>query len=168
MPRFRSIPFLALGAVAPFAATAQAPAPASNTGSFHLAATCARAMPLFTAPGERQWAKGWDPRMLSGSVQRGSVFRTRHGNGQPTTWVVTDYDPSAGRASYARLAEGSSMGLVDVRCTDGQAGARVQVTYTLTALSDAGRAFVAHFLAGPHYRAMLEAWRAAVSAALAK
>lgn len=168
MSRFRSTLCLALGAIAPLAVAAQAPAPASNTGSFHLAATCARAMPLFTAPGERQWAEGWQPQMLSGSVQRGSVFRTGHGSGQLTTWIVVDYDPGAGRASYARLADGTNMGLVDVRCTDEHAGARVQVTYTLTALSDAGRAFVAHFLAGPHYRAMLEEWRAAVSVALEK
>lgn len=168
MARFHSILFLALGVVTLLAAAAQAPAPVSNTGSFHLAATCARAMPLFTATGERQWAKDWQPQLLSGSVQRGSVFRTRHGNDQTTTWVVTDYDPSTGHASYARLAEGANMGLVDVRCTDELAGARVQVTYTLTALNDAGRRYVAHFLAGPHYHAMLEEWRAAVSVALAK
>lgn len=167
MPRLRPALFLALCAATPLAA-AQTAAPASSTGSFHLAATCVRAMPLFTAPGERQWAKGWQPQMLSGSVQRGSVFRTRHGNAQPTTWIVTDYEPGAGHASYARLAEGANMGLVDVRCTDEHAGARVQVTYTLTALDDAGRASVAHFLAGPQYRVMLEEWRMAVSTALAK
>lgn len=168
MTHFCPTLFLALCTVTPLAATAQTPAPASNTGSFHLATTCARAMPLFTAPGERRWAEGWQPQMLSGSVQRGSVFRTRHENGRPTTWIVTDYEPGIGHASYARLVEDSNMGLVDVRCTDERAGAQVQVTYTLTALSDAGRAFVKHFLAGPHYRAMLEEWRTEVSVALAK
>lgn len=124
-------------------------------------------MGLFTAAGEKRWAPGWAPQMLSGDTARGSVFRTRHG-GQASVWIVVDYDPQAGRASYARLVEGSNMGLVDVRCTDeGNGGSRVQVTYTLTGLGAEGEAFVSRFLAPEHYAAMLTDWQRALLAALA-
>jgi hypothetical protein len=139
--------------------------PISRSGQFHLPASCARAMPLFTAAGEMLWAPGWMPQMLSGGTARGSVFRTHHG-GRTTVWIVVDYDPGAGRASYARLVEGSDMGLVDVRCTGDGKGSGVQVTYTLTGLDADGAAFAARFLAPAHYRAMLDDWQRALVAAL--
>ena len=153
------------GAGIALAPPAEAVSPATASGSFHLPAPCARALPYFTALGEKAWAQGWKPRLLSGATQRGSVFVTRHAQRQ-TTWIVVDYDPSAGRASYARLVEGSNMGLVDVHCANESRGARVQVTYTLTGLDDAGRAVVADFLDAGHYRAMLEEWRQALTATL--
>src|SRR5579859_1152765 len=77
-----------------------APAP-SQTRSFELSLPCAQALPLFTAPGERLWAPGWNPEMLSGGMERGSVFRTRNAEHE-TVWVVTEYAPEQGRASFAR------------------------------------------------------------------
>jgi hypothetical protein len=46
--------------------TAMSASPASRTGSFHLDAAPRRAFALFTAQGERLWAPGWEPEMLSG------------------------------------------------------------------------------------------------------
>src|SRR6185437_14633732 len=83
--------------------------------SFHLDAPLARVFPLFTALGEKAWARGWEPQLLSGREERGSAFRTLH-DGRETTWIVVDYLPSAGRVSYARLVQGSNIGLVDVQC----------------------------------------------------
>ena len=81
------------------------PPAARRVRSFHLDAPRARVFPLFTARGERDWAPGWDPLILSGAEERGSAFQTRNQGGQTTTWIVVDYRPAAGRASYARLAE---------------------------------------------------------------
>ena len=97
-------------------------APRTQMHSFHLDAPCARVFPLFTARGEREWAPGWDPVMLSGAEERGSAFQTRNHQGQTTTWIVIDYRPSEGRVSYARLAHGSNIGLVDVICTEPMQG----------------------------------------------
>ena len=161
----------ALLALLPLAAMATPPmpaAPASRTGRFHLAAPCQRAFPLFTALGETQWAEGWHPDLLSGATGRGSVFRTRHPDGQTAVWIVVGYDPAAGRASYARLVEGSNMGLVDVRCTAlSVSRSLVEVTYTLTGLDEQGKAFVSRFLSEHHYAAMMAQWQRALSAALA-
>lgn len=152
---------LALAAIPAMAAE-----PRSRTGRFRLPGACARVMPLLTARGERQWAEGWRPELLSGDDGRGSVFRTRHADGRATVWIVVDYYPAAGRASYARLAEGSDMGLVDVRCRPAPGGSTVQVSYTLTGLNTQGAAFVDAFLAEAHYAAMMREWRDAMAAAL--
>ena len=141
--------------------------PATQVRSFHLDAPLARVFPLFTALGEKAWAPGWEPQVLSGREQRGSVFRTVHG-GHDTTWIVVDYRPAEGRVSYARLALDSNMGLVDVRCNTATGGGTdVSVRYTLTGLNAHGRAFVSDFLDPRHYDRMIEEWRVAISGALA-
>jgi Polyketide cyclase / dehydrase and lipid transport len=126
-----------------------------------------RVFPLFTAEGERAWAPGWEPRELSGAGERGSAFITAGHGGRTVTWVVTDYRPAEGCVSYARLVEDSNIGLVDVSCTPAQlGGTEVSVRYTLTPLSEAGRAFVSEFMAEEHYSQMIEKWRLATSKAL--
>lgn len=146
--------------------SSMATVPLTQVRSFHLNAPLARVFPLFTALGEKAWAPGWEPELLSGREARGSVFRTTHG-GQETTWIVVDYRPAEGRVSYARLAKDSNMGLVDVECTTAAAGGTdVSVRYTLTGLNERGQAFVSGFLDPGQYRRMIEEWRAAIGAAL--
>ena len=143
--------------------------PATQIRSFRLEAPLERVFPLFTAEGERRWAAGWEPRILSGEVERGSAFVTRGHTGIETTWIVADYRPDEGRVSYARLAEGSNIGLVDVVCTPVEGGATlVSVRYTLTGVSEAGRAFVREFLEPARYARMIDEWQAATSAALSQ
>lgn len=136
-------------------------APVSQSASFRLEAPLERVFPLFTAEGERAWAVGWDPEMLSGTVERGSVFRTRMPDRPETVWIVADYQPDQGRVSYARLALGSNMGLVDVHCRRDGAVTEVSVRYTLTGLDAEGEHFVAGFLAPARYAAMIDGWRLA-------
>jgi hypothetical protein len=156
-------------AVALYATAATAAAPATQAGAFHIDAPLARVFPLFTAAGERAWAQGWEPEFLSGGAERASVFRTRTHAGMESTWIVTDYRPAEGRVSYARLAHGSNFGLVDVTCTPSSAGGTdVSVRYTLTGVSAEGERFVSQFLGPDHYRQMMDKWRSAIAAVLAK
>lgn len=150
-------------------ATAMSYASGSQTRTFTLPAPCARVFPYFTAEGERRWAPGWAPEMLSGDRERGSTFRTRAADGRVTTWIVSAYEPAAHRVSYARLAEGSNIGLVDVRCepADGE-GSRISVSYTLTALGAEGDACVRAFLDDAAYTAYIDEWRQQLTAALAR
>jgi hypothetical protein len=143
--------------------------PRTQMRSFHLDAPRSQVFPLFTARGEREWAPGWDPLILSGAEERGSAFQTRNREGQTTTWIVVEYRPSEGRASYARLAESSNIGLVDVVCTEPAGGGTdVSVRYTLTPLNAGAQAFVDEFLEPRQYERMIEEWRLAVGAALAQ
>jgi hypothetical protein len=83
------------------------------------------------------------------------------------TWVVTDYRPAEGRVSYARLVHDSNIGLVDVICAEARnGGTDVSVRYTLTPVSDTGKAFVDEFMADDNYSRMIEEWRVATSEAL--
>jgi Polyketide cyclase / dehydrase and lipid transport len=141
--------------------------PPTRLQTFHLEAPLARVFPLFTAEGERAWAPGWEPRILSGTGQRGSVFMTTAHTGGTVTWIVTDYRPAEGRVSYARLVQDSNIGIVDVNCTElAGGGTDISVRYTLTAVSEAGKSFVAEFLSAQHYRTMIDEWRVATSKAL--
>lgn len=147
---------------------AMASAPLSNSRDFGLDATCARVFPMFTAEGERAWAPGWNPEMLSGDVERGSAFRTLgHRDGRETVWIVVDYRPDQHRVAYARIAQGSNIGLVDVSCRHAAPdGAQVSVRYTLTGLNQDGDDFVREFLSDAHYTRFIEEWRVALSAVL--
>jgi hypothetical protein len=146
---------------------AMSASPATQVRTFHLDAPLAQVFPLFTAQGERAWAPGWEPRILSGAEERGSAFITTAHTGGTVTWIVIDYRPSQGRASYARLVQDSNIGIVDVACTEvAGGGTDIAVRYTLTAVSEAGESFVARFLADQHYTTMIEEWRVATSKAL--
>jgi len=143
--------------------------PETQLRSFHLGALRGLVFPLFTALGERAWAPGWDPVLLAGAEERGSAFRTKNHHGQETVWIVIDYRPAEGRVSYARLAYGSNIGLVDVVCTEPPAGGTdVSVRYTLTALSEEARSFVRDFLNPEHYSQMMEEWRAALNSLVSR
>lgn len=169
MPRAHCYRFLLVIAATLWSDLAMSAVPLTQVQGFHLDAPLARVFPLFTAEGERLWADGWDPEILSGREERGSVFRTVNDSGKVTTWVVTDFRPAEGRVSYARLAEGSNMGLVDVICTENpHGGTDVSVRYTLTAVSAEGKRFVAGFLDPKQYKAMIDEWRTATAAAIGK
>jgi hypothetical protein len=143
--------------------------PRTQIRTFHLDAPRARVVPLFTARGEREWAPGWDPTILIGAEERGSAFQTCNREGQKTTWIVVDYRPSEGRASYARLAHDSNIGLVDVVCTEALGGGTdVSVRYTLTPLNAGADTFVSDFLDPQQYDQMIGEWQAATTAALAR
>ena len=149
-----------------WSAAAMPSPPGTQTRTFHLDAPLAKVFPLFTARGERAWAPGWEPRILSGAEARGSAFLTSAHDGGLVTWIVTDFRPAEGRVSYARLVNGSNIGLVDVWCAAAGGGTDVSVTYTLTAVSAAGESFVTQFLADEHYTHTIEEWRIATSKAL--
>jgi len=139
--------------------------PKSQARTFRLDAPCARVFPLFTPLGERAWAAGWDPEILSGSEKRGSVFRTR-AHDEETIWIVSAYEPDQHRVSYARLKHGSNFGLVDVECRQSDSGSEIRVRYTLTGISPEGEAFVREFLDDARYDRFIDEWRRALGAAL--
>lgn len=121
--------------------------------------------PLFTPAGEKLWIREWDPRYLhpaSGETQQGMVFTTGAGD-DLTYWGLVDYDPQRHRARYARVTPASRFGFVEVACTAQGAGTRVEVTYTFTALTDAGNAFLEQFTEAS-FSGLIEDWKAKIEA----
>jgi len=77
--------------------------PAAQARTFQPRFAACSILPLFTAEGERAWSAGWEPRILSGTGERGFPRSSREVTTMSCPWIVTQYRPSEGRASYARL-----------------------------------------------------------------
>ena len=161
-----------------WSASTMATPPATQTRRFHLDAPPLRVMPLFTAEGGRDRCRC--ARSIGSRCRRRRALRPllvlplgradrdardradRHGtraHGHETTWIVIDYRPERGVASYARIVGDLEMGLVDVSCAATRGGSDVTVTYTLTPLSSDGAARVAGMLEITHFDQMIEEWR---------
>ncbi|MEO0420441.1 MAG: hypothetical protein AAF249_16395 [Pseudomonadota bacterium] len=135
-----------------------------QTGSFALDMTPDEALPLFTGPGERLWAPGWNPSFLNGDgYEEGTVFVTG-GHGDTTYWYVKAYDTSEHRASYVRVTPGADLGSVDVQLvSDGKDGSTVIVSYRLTGLSEAGNESLRSHYSEEKYAEMMEEWRSLIN-----
>src|SRR5256885_12282353 len=70
--------------------------------TFDLPAAVADATPLFGPVREREWAPEWAPRFLhpADAAQRDGAVFTTVGHGGTRLWVLTEYDPGAGRVAY--------------------------------------------------------------------
>jgi hypothetical protein len=175
----RAIETPPLGAASPFdvASTESPPFEAvhlEKTQTIRFGAPMERVFPMFTPEGERQWVPGWDPRYLPcerRDLARGTVFTT-HLAGEYTLWIVARVDLDRHEVEYARTVPGSRTGLVRVRCSrqcqsksGALAGTDVEVTYTLTALSEEGNALLRKLETGG-FDAMMRHWEADVARAL--
>ncbi|HLH57576.1 MAG TPA: SRPBCC family protein [Streptosporangiaceae bacterium] len=138
------------------------------TGHIRVALPPDQAFRLFTPRGEEEWATGWKPRFpvpAPDDTRPGTVFET-DAHGQRTVWLVVDRSEGR-RISYARVTPGERAGTVTVVIDAvGQHGEEsdVEVTYDLTALSDATDGDLADFADG--YAAYLRSWQNAIAARL--
>lgn len=118
---------------------------------------------LFTPRGEELWASEWVPRFpvpVPDDTEPGTVFATS-GHGRETIWLVTGREPGR-RMCYARVTPGEQAGTITVTLTPAGAGSRVEVTYQLTALSDAAEARLSEF--ADAYPAFLRSWQDEIEA----
>lgn len=117
----------------------------SRTRVQHYDASPAVVYPLHWAIDELSWAVGWELEMvqpLSGPPVEGAVFRTRQG-GTEQVWVLTNWDPAAGRVDYVHFTAGHHVTEIHIHVSGPEQGpAQVVVTYTWIGLSPAGNDFV--------------------------
>ncbi len=138
----------------------------SRSATIHLSAAPERVLPLFEPIGEMRWAEGWAPRLLypaSGEACVGMVFTTQHPGEAETTWTVATYDAARCHITYVRQTPGSRIGVIDVACAAaGEHASAATVTYTFTALGEAGNAYIAAFTE-EHYAAYMAGWERAIN-----
>jgi hypothetical protein len=138
-----------------------------RAASFTLDIPPDRAFPFFTPEGERAWAPGWDPRYLhpvDGAAGVGMVFTTSMS--EETLWMMLRYEPAQGRVEYLRCTPGSRVGVVRVECVPLDGGrTRVNVSYELTALTEAGNATIAA-LDDVAFSAFIAGWPEAINRTL--
>lgn len=122
--------------------------------------------PLFTPLGEKHWEPDWNPEMLypaSGAAQVGTVFTTRHGAEPAKIWTIIGYDRDLLRISYLNVAPTSHVTTIDIVCEAiGAQATSATITYTLTALTPQGAAYLDTFTA-EHYAAYIASWEVAIS-----
>jgi hypothetical protein len=135
------------------------------TGRIRVALAPEQAFRLFTPMGEQDWAPGWHPHFpapVTDDSRPGTVFETR-AHDQHTIWVVTGRSPGES-ISYARVTPGDSAGTVTVTISGAVTDdslSEVEVTYQLTALTDAGAQHLRQFAEG--YDAYLRSWQDAIA-----
>jgi hypothetical protein len=122
--------------------------------------------PLFDPLGERLWAPGWEPHFLypqPGKPEAGAVFTTRQDRGQAVIWTIAALDGAGQRIEYLRVTPEEQLARIAIRCAelpDGTTEARV--TYSFTALAEAGNAFVLGYT-DAHHRERIAGWERAIN-----
>jgi hypothetical protein len=151
---------------------AAAPRPLRRAeASIHLTfdAPLVHVMPYFGPFEEKKWAMTFDPKVAiaddDGKQRPGVVFTTTD-RGTDTTWILTDYDPGAGLVRYVTVTPGVKAAELHIQGTMKDHRTRVDVTWSVTPLSDEGMQYVTHLMQefprqGPH-------WESAIKAAMAK
>jgi len=101
--------------------------------------------PLLCPEREKEWLPGWDAHMIysaTGVAERGAVFETAHAHGR-TLWLVTEYDPPR-RIAFARWQpDGLLVHIEIVLARRHTGGTAVGISYTFTAVTEAGASTLA-------------------------
>ncbi len=126
----------------------------------HLNASADAAFPLFGPVRESEWAPEWAPSWIYPPEPRqssdGAVFTTTLRAGV-ATWMMTVYDTEKHTVEYVNFIPGHRVTEISITVRPETAATSVaRVTYRVTALSQEGGEFVAHFAKnfageGPHW-----------------
>ena len=134
--------------------------------TIHLPCVVERAFSLFEPLGEKLWARGWEPVMLypaSGAATVGAVFTTRHADEPTKIWTIVAYEKAQAHIAYFNVLPGGYTSKVDVRCeTDGKQATSACISYTLTALTPHGNAYIERFTDEQQYQAYISSWETAI------
>ena len=98
---------------------------------------------------EAEWLDGWDYDLIfsnSGVAEPGCVFISRSKGEKDTIWLITNRDDQACKTEFARITPESRVAHLTVRIEDaGKHTSRVDIKYTITALTEAGNNFIGNF-----------------------
>lgn len=116
--------------------------------------------PLLCPVREAEWIPGWTADLVwsrSGFAEAGAVFITPGAGGSPWVWHIVEYAAATGRIRFSVTAPGSHLVDLELRLRADGPGSRLAWSYTLVALSEAGRNHLAAFHAAfPDKMALLE------------
>ena len=102
--------------------------------------------PLLCPVREVEWLDGFVFTMIysaSGVVEAGAVFSTAAPGEQDTVWMVTQHDPTARRAQFARVTPNSRTCTLTIAVEACDADRSfVDVSYTYTSIAESGNTFI--------------------------
>lgn len=138
---------------------------ALRTATIRLDGPVEKVFLLFGPVREKEWAPGWDPRLVwpeTGEVVEGMVFTVDETPGR-VFWVVTHYDAERYEIAYANVLPGQTLNRIEIACK--AAGAEqtdCTVRYAFVGLSDEGNKFV-EMHSEEAYAAKLRHWVEAIN-----
>lgn len=142
------------------------PIQASHTFRQDLVGTPERIFPLLCPVREAEWVDGWDPELVvtaSGVIEPGCLFVTDEGEGEDAVWVTVEHDPESWRVGFVKVTPGHTVGRIEIQLQDKPGpGTYAYVTYSYTALSESGRAFIEAFDES-HYQGFMQEWELALN-----
>ena len=98
---------------------------------------------------EAEWLDGWDYDLIfsnSGLAEPGCVFTTSSAGEKDTIWLITRRDDQHCETEFARITPESRAAHLTISIQDGgKHTSRVHITYTITALTEAGNTFIENF-----------------------
>lgn len=118
----------------------------THTYTQKLDATPEQVFPLLCPVREAEWADGWEAKIIystSGLAEPNCIFLTAHDGEQTTVWVMTRHDPASHEVEFTTFTPGNRTGRTHIQLADNSDGTTdANITYTFTALSEAGNRFV--------------------------
>lgn len=148
--------------------TSTHPTRVSHAYTQHLHAPPEVVFPLLCPEREREWVPGWNPTWImsvSGVAEEDCVFATDDEHGQ-SLWVITDHQPTTYVRMY-KLTPGLVLTRLDITLRLREANeTSADVSYSYTALSENGAAWVAERTAAWYVRFM-EQWEKELNTYLA-
>jgi hypothetical protein len=120
----------------------------THTQTLSLNAPVEVTFPLFGPIEEARWAAGWNPHILfsdsSLGDSAGTIFTSQHAEGD-TIWAVARFDHTDRVIDYVRVTPGKMIALLHITCDAANADhSTAHITYTFTALTEAGNHLVEH------------------------
>lgn len=138
---------------------------ALRTATIRLDGPVEKVFPLFGPVREKEWAPGWNPRLVwpeTGEVVEGMVFTVDETPGR-VFWVVTHYDPDRHEIAYANVLPGQTLNRIEIACKPvGANRTDCTVRYAFVGLSDEGNKFV-EMHSEEVYAAKMKHWVDAIS-----
>jgi hypothetical protein len=131
-----------------------------------------RVFPLLCPVREADWVPGWDYTLIysqSGVAELGCVFTTPNQHGPETTWIVTEYDPSAFRIAFLWIWPGMVATQIRISLRPGESAGTTEslVSYTYTGLSPEGNREIARYDEA-WFRGKMQSWEKAINHYLKK
>lgn len=120
---------------------------------------------LFDPTGEKKWAENWNPTIIfpESVIRQGSVFSTRDYEGTQTIWIITKLDKKSRNIVYTAVTPSFKVSIIEINCEpDGTNRTKARVTYTITALSERGKQYVAS-MSKQHYHKWMTDWEKAIN-----
>lgn len=125
------------------------------------AAPAEKVFPLLCPAREAEWLEGWQAKMIyseSGVAEEGCIFQTQNAGEPETTWVIARHDPQNYLIEFVTVTPASRVARIEIRLEDNNDGTTAShISYTFTALSEAGNRFLGGYGADA-FKQKMEWW----------